>query len=816
MTQATNSHLIKANQALREGNFEDAIEFYKLVLSTAEGPLVKFIHFNLAFALRRDSLNKKIKETSSIEYLKLRIKLISEIDVVSSSFDNEFYLEKNKDLVDFGLNPVEHFCSYGWREGRDPHPDFSTLEYLRANPDVSHEDINPFLHWILYGKAEGRTGRTPTLSKAYVPFAKIGLFREKTLRKSTSEPVDIIVPIYNAFEDVVECLGRLKRYTPIMHKIYLINDASTDPRIEVLCAQFVNERPNSITFTQPKNQGFISTVNLGFSRATGHVVLINTDAYVPENWLDRILLPILFDKSIATVTPMTNNGEIANIPVICKAELLVPGVGDQVDQIAQQFDPLESLTEVPTGVGFCMAISRHWLDKITSLDTSFGRGYGEEVDWCQRVRKIGGKHVLTGALFVEHRGGMSFGSEKQARIDANNQIISQRYPTYDSDVKSFLENDAAIGSRLALGMAMVGLEGEVPVFLAHRLGGGAEIWLDRLIRDRLSNNKSSVVVRSGDSQQTALVELHTVSGVTRGNVDRSELHNYIGVLPKKAVIYSCLVGSEDPLQLMDILVTNMREGDRLRILFHDYYPVCPSYTLIGSDKEYCGIPNPAECEVCFKEINANTGNLAATNANWRSKWLVWLLRADAIEVFSQSSLNTILKVWPELVNKVEVKPHKIYISLKKNEISDSDLPVLPRLSEISDKESPVVGILGSIGYQKGAAILKELAEAGHERLKVIVIGEIDPSYQSDKLLVHGKYNPNMIMDLTEKYSINRWFIPSIWPETFSFTTHEGLATGLPVFAFDLGGQADALRNHDHGKLIPLKTNVKKLIDILCE
>lgn len=802
MTHSTESYLSKANQAIREGNTEGAIELYKAVLATAEGPLVKFINFKLAFALRRDSQNKKINETSSIEYLQLRIKLINEMDVVSSSFDNEYYLDKNKDVTDSGLDPVEHFCSVGWREGRDPNPEFSTHEYLRTNPDVSHEDINPFLHWILYGKAEGRTGRAATLPKAYIPYAKAGLFREKTLYQSLDEPIDIIVPIYNAFDDTNECLERLHRYTPIMHRIYLIDDASTDPRIEGLCAQFVKERPNAITIKQPSNKGFISTVNLGFTHATGHVVLLNTDAYVPENWLDRLLLPILYDQSVATVTPMTNNGEIANIPVICKAELLAPGVADQVDIVAQQFDPLESLTDVPTGVGFCMAISSVWLDKVKSFDTSFGRGYGEEVDWCQRVRSLGGKHVLTGALFVEHRGGMSFGSEKQARIDANNQIISQRYPIYDADISKFVENDAAIGSRLALGLAMAGLEGDVPVFLAHRLGGGAEIWLERFIRERIANNKSSVVVRSGDSQETALIELHSVVGITRGNVDRSDLHHYIGVLPKKELIYSCLVGSDDPLQLLDILVTNLREEDRLRVLFHDYFPICPSYTLIGRDKDYCGIPNQTDCEACFQEINSNTGNLAETNASWRSKWLVWLMRANTIEVFSQSSLNTILKVWPTLVNKVEVKPHKIHI--------------LPRERQISDNGVPVVGILGSIGYQKGAAIIKELAESGHNRLSIVIIGEIDPLYKSEKFQVHGKYNPNMIMDLTESYSINRWLIPSIWPETFSFTTHECLATGLPVYAFDIGGQADALRNHVQGRLIPIKTNINQLIDILCK
>ena len=102
-----------------------------------------------------------------------------------------------------------------------------------------------------------------------------------------------------------------------------------------------------------------------------------------------------------------------------------------------------------------MGMSRHWLAKVPVFDPSFGRGYGEEVDWCQKVRLLGGKHLLTGALFVEHRGGMSFGPEKQARIVENGKIISRRYKSYDADVQQFCTNDPAIATRLALGLALI-------------------------------------------------------------------------------------------------------------------------------------------------------------------------------------------------------------------------------------------------------------------------------------------------------------------------------------------------------------------------
>ena len=44
-------------------------------------------------------------------------------------------------------------------------------------------------------------------------------------------------------------------------------------------------------------------------------------------------------------------------------------------------------------------------------------------------------------------------------------------------------------------------------------------------------------------------------------------------------------------------------------------------------------------------------------------------------------------------------------------------------------------------------------------------------------------------------------MPSIWPETFSFTTHEMLATGKPVMAFDLGAQGEAVREAENGHIV---------------
>ena len=94
------------------------------------------------------------------------------------------------------------------------------------------------------------------------------------------------------------------------------------------------------------------------------------------------------------------------------------------------------------------------LARVPRLDTAFGRGYGEEVDWCRRIRALGGRHLGLGNLFVEHRGAGSFGSADKARlVAANGAIISRRYPGYDAEVQRFVATDPLLTPRLALAVA---------------------------------------------------------------------------------------------------------------------------------------------------------------------------------------------------------------------------------------------------------------------------------------------------------------------------------------------------------------------------
>jgi hypothetical protein len=73
-----------------------------------------------------------------------------------TGFDRTFYLLHNPDVLAAGVDPYQHYLTFGWREGRDPDQLFSTSGYLAANPDVGAAGVNPLLHYYQSGWMEGR------------------------------------------------------------------------------------------------------------------------------------------------------------------------------------------------------------------------------------------------------------------------------------------------------------------------------------------------------------------------------------------------------------------------------------------------------------------------------------------------------------------------------------------------------------------------------------------------------------------------------------------------------------------------------------
>ena len=68
--------------------------------------------------------------------------------VLAEEFDAEYYLSKNPDVAFAGVDPLMHYLSIGWREGRWPNTWFDPNAYLAKFPQIDGHRVNPFVHFL--------------------------------------------------------------------------------------------------------------------------------------------------------------------------------------------------------------------------------------------------------------------------------------------------------------------------------------------------------------------------------------------------------------------------------------------------------------------------------------------------------------------------------------------------------------------------------------------------------------------------------------------------------------------------------------------
>jgi GT2 family glycosyltransferase len=248
--------------------------------------------------------------------------------------------------------------------------------------------------------------------------------------------IDIIVPVFNAAPELRRCLDALKQDPPGDARLVLINDASTDAAI----APMLEAVSDALVLHNDVNLGFVGTVNRGMALSDNDVVLLNSDTVPAPGWLDEMRQCAQSDSRIGTVTPWSNNAEICSFPNWLSVNLEPQDLAELALRIRQAAP--RALLELPTAVGFCMWIKRAALAAVGNFDAAtFGRGYGEENDFCQRLLGHGWRHVLCDSAYVVHQGGASFSPLGMKPNGENYARLLARYPHYRAQIDAFIAAD---------------------------------------------------------------------------------------------------------------------------------------------------------------------------------------------------------------------------------------------------------------------------------------------------------------------------------------------------------------------------------------
>lgn len=271
---------------------------------------------------------------------------------------------------------------------------------------------------------------------------------------------DVVIPVYNNFEDTVALLAALEADTSFQGRIIIVHDCSPDARLAPMLTAFASRMDRVALLQNPRNLGFVKSCNRGFVASREDVVILNTDITLPPGAVNRLLSRLQSAADIATVTPFSNSAYGVGLPDLLYSNAVPFGARvEAVDAALQSLMPTEPVN-LATGIGFCLAMSRKTIDQLSGFDEAYGLGYGEETDFCQRAAARGYRHMLGADTYVEHKGGKSFAGTWQEKSRRGLIKVLSRHPQYVGRLRAYLD----VGETRAIGLA--GL-----VALAQRLSG---------------------------------------------------------------------------------------------------------------------------------------------------------------------------------------------------------------------------------------------------------------------------------------------------------------------------------------------------------
>lgn len=231
-----------------------------------------------------------------------------------------------------------------------------------------------------------------------------------------SKKISVILPVYNALDDVKLCLHSLKKHFNFdCGEIIIIDDCSKTETADFL-TQFCLDNKEFSLKKNVVNLGFLQTCNKGLRFATSElIVLLNSDTIVSENFTDKLIDCFNKNPKAGVASPI-QYADCAGLRIRENYDI------DAINKLlCEKHNP--SFPKMPYAEGYCFVIRRETISKIGVLDEAYGKGYHEEVDYSFRAIQAGFDCVLADNLCVYHRNEASFGKKQRDALIAKNQDV---------------------------------------------------------------------------------------------------------------------------------------------------------------------------------------------------------------------------------------------------------------------------------------------------------------------------------------------------------------------------------------------------------
>ncbi|MCX4028850.1 FkbM family methyltransferase [Endozoicomonas sp. SM1973] len=610
--------------------------------------------------------------------------------------------------------------------------------------------------------------------------------------------VTIVIPVYRGMHETKDCIHSTLKSIPSWATLLVINDCSPDEELSYWLRSY-SKKKNFQLIENDKNLGFVATVNIGMAlNLHSDILLLNSDVEVPEsNWLERIRQAAYSDEKIGSVTPFSNNATICSFPNFCEDNELLGNLNvTEIDNIFSDLELETNIVEVPTGVGFCMYLRRDCLNDVGYFDEeTFGKGYGEENDWCQRALKAGWKNTHQLNVFAFHKGGVSFADEGDPRKDKALELLQSLHPDYVRDVHNFISHDPAKKARELAFLSLLRKSKKKKVLLvSHRLGGGVSQHINELV-EFYANEVDFLKLVPTEIENTVTVTYflngkevnfkHTFN-VKEEFTILEELLLYVGV---DRVHYHHTM--ELPDELFGLATKLNLEYD---YTVHDYFSINGNPTLTNNDGIFVGEDKNKTDVMC-----ASRYPISCTIDEWRMKYGIFVNNASRIICPSKDTAKRFCEVYSSCFAKIIVSYHHD-VCVKKT--------FAGKIRKFTITPKKKILILGALSKEKGADILEKVAASTSHEFHLLGY-----AYKPlEGVITHGPYDIVEADDLIEQINPDCIWFPAVWPETYSYTLSIALRTNLPIICPNLGAFPERVSERENSILLPWDITINSLVD----
>lgn len=618
--------------------------------------------------------------------------------------------------------------------------------------------------------------------------------------------VDLIIPVYRGREESLACIGSVLATVGVSNGQVVVVDDATDDSLLVDSLDTLAAAGRITLLRNSENFGFARSVNRGLALNPTHdAVILNSDTAVFGNWVTRLREAAYSGPRVGTATPLSNSGSIVSYPNPSGGSIQA-NTGKALDELARSLH-VGKRVEIPVGVGFCLYVRRDCLRETGSFDAGvFGKGYGEETDFCLRARRRGWSHKLAADVFVYHTGGISFASRRVRLLERSQRLLNLRHPGYDMFIAGFLAGDPIRPLRRQLDeQRLLGLKVPFALLVTSALPGGVERFVTERSRHLQEQGLVVLLLRPAGPGNLRRCELWT---------DALDLPNLRYEIPTDFGALQSMLRSMhlEAVEIQHFLHLDPAVIETVRMLpvpydvfVHDYAWICPRITLIDESGRYCGEPRVTVCQQCAKRNGTTLGEKISV-PHLRERSSRWLREARRVIVPSTDTATRLRKHFSALT--VEVRPHTAPIE---------------RIQPPKRVQRDIVrvGLIGAIGGHKGYRVLLDCARDARARrlpIEFVVIGYTEddkPLLATGKVFVTGRYSESEVEHLIDRERPDIFWSPSVWPETWCYTLDHALRAGGPIVSFDLGAIAERLHSVSGVLRLPLTIAPARINDLFC-